>query len=293
MSETMKPSSTNSMDAISHFRLGVSLSTLDPDQSLETIHALAGTMVKAVELWEPTFEKSDRYVADARRAFEAVGVEPRTVHANFGRTIDIASLDNSVRVAGIQSIGVALDLAERMGSRIVIVHSGCEPVADDERTERIRQAKRSIATLAEMARQVGLQIAIELLPRTCLGRTAEELLELVEDVDPGIVGVCLDTNHIMNRFASLPDIVRKLSRRLIALHCSDYDGVDERHWPPLRGVIDWSASLASLVAVGFTGPLNYEANFDGQTPAERLALLENNFSELICDSHSVHHTEGT
>lgn len=262
-------------------QLGVSLHSLDPEQCLQTIRALTGSMVKSVELWEPTFKKGDRDIAEARRAFDAAGVEPRTVHANFGRTIDLSSLDDSVRAAGIKSVGVALSFAEKVGARMVIVHPSCEPIDDNVRAERIKLAKRSISDLAERAGQMGCQIAIELLPRTCLGRSAEELLELVEDVDPKLAGVCLDTNHLMSRFASLPEVVRKLKTRLLALHCSDYDGIDEKHWPPLRGVIDWSALLLALSSVGFSGPLHYECDLDGQTPAERLAFLEGNFTELI------------
>ena len=85
----------------------------------------------------------------------------------------------------------------------------------------------------------------------------------------------------MNRFTSLPEVVRILGPRLFALHCSDYDGVDEKHWPPLRGVIDWTAFLSALRTAGFSGPINYEAVLDGGTPVERLAFLEANFSQLI------------
>ena len=277
--------------AASPFRLGVSLTTLDPEQCLETIGVLTGSMVKSVELWEPTFEKGEGHIADARCALDTAGVEPRTVHANFGGSIDISSLDNSVRSAGVQAVGVALDLAGRVGARVVIVHPSSEPIDEDTRAERMKQASRSIATLAERAGQIGCQIAIELLPRTCLGRSAKELLDLVEGVDASIIGVCLDTNHLMNRFASLPAVVRKLGPRLLALHCSDYDGVDEKHWPPLRGVIDWAAFLATLSAVDFSGPLHYEVTLDGQTPAERLAFLEASFSQLVYGTDSIGDTK--
>ena len=85
----------------------------------------------------------------------------------------------------------------------------------------------------------------------------------------------------MAEYAKLPDVVRTLGRRLIALHCSDYDGVDARHWPPFRGVIDWAAFQAALRDVAFPGPLNYEAALDGTTPAEKLTFLEDNYAHLM------------
>jgi len=263
------------------FSLGVSLHMLDLEQRLEAIGALDGSSVRAVELWEPTFGKDERHVQEARRALAVTGVEPRTVHASFGATLDISSPDAATRSAGIHAIDVALDLAVRMGAGIVIVHPSSEPIESEARDARIVQARRSIETIAQMAQQAGCRVALELLPRTCLGRSAAELLCLLEDIDPSTAGACLDTNHLMDRFSTLPEVVRSLGPRLLALHCSDYDGVDEKHWLPMRGVIDWAAFLAALSAAGFAGPLHYEANLDGQTPAERLESLEANYARLV------------
>ena len=277
------------------FPLGVSLHTLDREQRLDTIELLDGSSVKCVELWEPTFSKDEGFIRDARRALAKAGVEPRTVHAAFGTSVDISSLDSAVRSAGIEAVGAALDLAVRMGARMVVVHPSSEPIGNDSRGARMEQSRRSIEAIADRVGEAGGRMAIELLPRTCLGRSAAELLELLDGVDPETAGVCLDTNHLMDRFKSLPDVVHCLGPRLFALHCSDYDGVDEQHWPPdlspargalspargARGVIDWAAFLAALRAVGFPGPFHYEAGLDGQTPAERLAFLEANFSQLM------------
>ena len=235
------------------FPLGVSLHMLDLEQRLEAIGALDGSSVKAVELWEPTFGKDDRHVQEARRALAVAGVEPRTVHANFGASLDISSPDAATRSAGIQAIGVALDLAVRMGAGIVIVHPSSEPIDSEARDTRIEQARRSIEIIAQMAQKAGCRVALELLPRTCLGRSAAELLCLLEDIDPGTAGACLDTNHLMDRFSTLPEVVRSLGLRLLALHCSDYDGVDEKHWLPMRGVIDWGAFLVGAERRRFHG----------------------------------------
>jgi len=269
------------------FPLGVSLHTLDPEQQLTTAERLAGSSVKAVELWEPDFDKSEHHVAEMRRLLAVAGVEARTVHAAFGSPLDPSSLDPAVRVAGIDAFSAALDLAVRMQARIVVVHASAEPIADEERPARLAEAQRSIRTMAELAGSVGCRIAVELLPRSCLGNSARELLALLDDVDLSTAGVCLDTNHLMGDFAALPNAVRVLGPRLMALHCSDYDGVDEKHWPPMRGVIDWPAFLAALQDVGFSGPLNYEATLDGETPEEKLAFLEDNYTRLASGCASL------
>jgi len=263
------------------YPLGVSLHTVDPEQRIETIASLAGSPVKSVEIWEPAFSKDAGFIEEARRAFAAAGVAPRSVHAAFGAPLDISFPDPDIRAAGLTAIGVALDLAASLGAQMVIVHPSSEPIEPDDRALRMELSKRSLETIAGLARDAGCRIAIELLPRSCLGHSADELLELLGDIDPARAGVCLDVNHLMDRYAELPAVVHRLGSRLITLHCSDYDGVDEKHWPPLRGVIDWPAFVAALREVGYTGPLHYEAGLDGQTPAEKLAFLSQNYAELV------------
>ncbi|MGD0092031.1 MAG: sugar phosphate isomerase/epimerase family protein [Planctomycetota bacterium] len=263
------------------FPLGVSLHTLDHEQQLDTLRLLEGSSVRSVELWEPTFRKDAGHVREARLALAHAGVEARTVHAAFDESLDISAPDPAIRSAGILAAGVALDLAVRMGARMIVVHSSSEPIGSAVRAARMKYAQHSLAAIAERVREAGCRVAVELLPRTCLGRSAAELLELLEGVDAATAGFCLDTNHLMDRFDSLPDVVRSLAPRLFTLHCSDYDGVDEKHWPPLRGVINWAAFLAALSAAGYSGPFHYEADLDGRTPAERLAFLERSFSQLM------------
>jgi sugar phosphate isomerase/epimerase len=261
--------------------LGVSLHTLDPAQGLSTVDLLAGSSVKAVELWEPGFDKSRDHVAAMRRALAAARVDVRTIHADFGASLDLSSPDLAVRTAGIQAFRAALDLAVRLGAEIVVVHPSSEPISDEARAARMAEARSSVRTLAAMAGEAGCRIALELLPRSCLGHSVGELLRLLDGVQPSAAGACVDTNHLMADFATLPDVVRSLGPRLIALHCSDYDGVDEKHWPPMRGVIDWPAFLQALQEIHFAGPLNYEAALDGRTPAEKLAFLEDNYACLV------------
>jgi sugar phosphate isomerase/epimerase len=43
------------------------------------------------------------------------------------------------------------------------------------------------------------------------------------------------------------------------LHISDYDGVDERHWLPGQGIINWSEVVESLVSIDYGGPFMFES----------------------------------
>lgn len=57
------------------------------------------------------------------------------------------------------------------------------------------QAKKSLAFLAEFAGKHGAVIAVEDLPRTCLGRNSSDIKELLS-ADKRLK-VCFDTNHLL------------------------------------------------------------------------------------------------
>ncbi len=260
--------------------LGVSLNTLDPEQRVETVDLLTGSSVRALEVRDTAFKGDAGRIAALGNALKAAGIEYVTVHAEFGAEIDFSSLDASAREGGMQTARSAFDLAAELGARVVILHPSSEPIEDEVRGARMQTAKRSLATIAKWAREAECRLAVELLPRTGLGRCVAELLELLDGLPPERAGACLDTNHLMADYAALPAAVRTLGPRLFALHCSDYDGVDEKHWLPGRGVVDWSAFLAALREVGFPGPLHYEAALPGKTAAERLIALDENYRVL-------------
>ena len=88
------------------------------------------------------------------------------------------------------------------------------------------------------------------------------LLEcLVAPFDPVHVGICLDVNHVMERWKELPEIIARLAPRLRTLHISDYDGVDEMHWFPGQGIIDWPALMNAIRALDHEVLLIYETTW--------------------------------
>jgi sugar phosphate isomerase/epimerase len=108
-----------------------------------------------------------------------------------------------------------------------IAHSSAEPITDDERLQRIQQTVVSLNKIKSFAAEKKVIVAVETLPRSCVGNTADELVEIISQVNSPYVGICLDVNHMMDQYATLPDVVRQFGDNLITLHLSDYDGIDE------------------------------------------------------------------
>ncbi|MGI5868914.1 MAG: sugar phosphate isomerase/epimerase family protein [Kiritimatiellia bacterium] len=175
-------------------------------------------------------------------------VDVASVHIPFTpfEKIDVASLDEKHRRHAVSQFSEFLRQTAELGPRALTIHSGGEPNAPSEREAKIAAMRRTLEDLAPLTRQMGASINVELLPRTCIGNSEHELLAIVEGFPTQDVNVCLDVNHIMARADELPAITTALLPRLHSLHLSDYDGVDECHWLPGLGVIDWPALMQTL-----------------------------------------------
>lgn len=150
-----------------------------------------------------------------------------------------------------------IDKATAIGIDKFVIHASGEPIEDENRKSRMECAKISLDTLAKYAKQRGAIICVEDLPRTCLGREIADIKELISANDD--LRVCFDTNHLL--YEDNIDFIRELGDKIVTLHVSDYDGVNERHWLPGEGKIDWQAMLSELKRAGYKGPWLYEIDF--------------------------------
>ena len=83
-------------------------------------------------------------------------------------------------------------------------------------------------------------------------------MQRILDLTDGDLRVCFDVNHI-TLYEGAREALSALGGRVGTLHISDHDGVDERHWIPGRGIVDWPAFVAGLDDIGYQGCLMHEA----------------------------------
>ena len=186
---------------------------------------------------------------------------PHSFHLTFHPAAlnDPASLDVNVAKTTIDIQKLSLEKAAYLGCKIAVIHPSREPYPEEERAERIAAAQKVLAELADFAAKMNIQIAVENLPRTCLGRNSSEILELIQADDR--LRVCYDTNHLLGEDAE--SFIKACGSKIITLHVSDYDFLDERHWMPGEGKNDWSKIYSLLREVGYNGPWLYEVGFEG------------------------------
>ena len=157
-----------------------------------------------------------------------------------------------------------------VGPEKLVLHPSSEPIADGEREQRIRNSIASIGILRREAARIGAQLCIEDLPRTCLGRNSAELLRIIAPYPE--VKICFDTNHLLSE--DLLHFVEACGDRIATVHVSDYDMVDERHWLPGKGRIDWPALYGALMKAGYKGVFMYELKRGEGSFGEMVAIYE-------------------
>ncbi len=185
------------------------------------------------------------------------GIELWSFHLPFApfEKIDISS--EKLAEYSVSYCKQVIEKATKIGIKNFIVHASGEPIDETDREKRMERAKKSLFELADFAEKFGATIAVEDLPRSCLGNCASDISELISAHEK--LRICFDTNHLLNEDFSY--FIDTLGDKIITTHISDYDYVNERHWLPGEGKIDWQKMLSDLEKVGYNGPWLYEIDF--------------------------------
>ena len=191
------------------------------------------------------------------------GVEQWSFHLPFSRFLDVSQTRKESRAVSLYTNKTLIRAAGKAGVKVAVLHPSSEPIEDEERPERMRLSKESIEILAEECDKAGLRLAVENLPRTCLCRTSDEMIELLTGTGAGMV---FDTNHSLSEDnVHYAEAVTGAGIEILSMHISDYfrdeNGVlDERHVLPGEGINDWNALLGAVLRSGYKGPLMYEVS---------------------------------
>ena len=200
------------------------------------------------------------------------------MHLPFTDGTAITSLDLLERKKAIEYNSEIIKRAADFGIKIFVVHPSDEPINPIEREEKFKICCEGLNQLYSIADTFGAEIAIENLPRTCLANTADELLKILETNDK--LRVCFDTNHLL--YGTHEEFIKKINNKIITLHVSDYDFIDEKHWFPGNGKIDWKALIKNLEEVDFKGPFLYEVSVtDKMVNKDKSTITFNTYKNFL------------
>lgn len=196
------------------------------------------------------------------------GITIWSYHLPFAPFDKINPSVRSVRDGTLVYFEELISKASKIGVDKFVVHPSGE-TEPQARAEALECARETFGMLAKIGKKYGATIAVEVLPRTCLGNCSEEINYLISADDS--LRVCLDTNHLLKE--DIVDFIHNVGDKIITTHVSDYDFVDEKHWMPGEGKLDFSRVLKALKEVGYNGPWLYEVHFKTPDTIKRSRML--------------------
>ncbi len=168
-----------------------------------------------------------------------------SIHIPFGGGWYFADPDENARAETVKNTIEFMEACKPLNCPEFTLHGSLEPTPPELRNDYMKACKKTLAELVPTARKLKAHVNVEILPRTCLGRTAEEMAEIIDGL-PEEIGVCFDVNHLNGCPETLPQAINLLADRINTFHISDYDGIDECHWYPFMGCIDWAAVMEAI-----------------------------------------------
>lgn len=254
-------------------RYSIGMSTCGNLIGAEDFLKYAEAGVEKMELSFPCHAYADVDWNALKRGADRAGIVIHSVHLPFSTEFNPAHQDETVRQTAAERFQQIMDRSAVTEANIYVIHASSEPISDSDRPKMMKNAKNSLAALADFAAKRGVRVAVEDLPRTCLGNNSDEISELIS-VHENLF-VCFDTNHLLGEDNAA--FVKRLGQKIITTHFSDYDFIDERHLLPGEGSVNWPKLMDALDSVGYCGPLMYELGFQTKNIARTRLLTPADF----------------
>jgi len=195
--------------------------------------------------------------AAIRKLLDGNGMMIDSVHAPFPEGDRLFSLDEGERLESLRQCQVALDAAEELDGRMVVIHL-IQPYGipeGDVRNRMIEQGRRSGGALVAHAAERRVKLALENGQK----RDYDQVLEsFLTEFDDAHVGLCYDSGH-ENVQGTCFRLLEQFGHRLLTVHIHDNSGSDT-HVLPYEGTIDWEQFRRTFHGLGYAGNLLLEVS---------------------------------
>jgi sugar phosphate isomerase/epimerase len=217
------------------------------------------------------------YVRDIGQWFLDHNVKLFSLHAPVSKggargnrdfPVSPAYLERRQRIDSMDEIKRAIDIAERLPFRYLILHLGLDDEEYDLR--KFDAAFTSIEHLRMFAKERGAQVLIE-NTRGGLG-TPQRLSQFLEYTHLD-AGACFDAGHA-HLTGGIQPAFETLESRIAAVHLHDNRGDSDDHLLPFAGTIEWDAALKTLGALDAKVPFLLEPRAAGAETASMAKIRE-------------------
>lgn len=186
--------------------------------------------------------------------------------------VNIASLSNRMRESSVLEMIANAEVASALDIRTLVVHPGLESMSVPGMKEKsMEHAKRSLRILDRTANEYGLVLAIENMPSfpPMLGKTAEELNELVDGTN---LGICFDIGHAHTN-NQIEEMITTFRDRIVNIHVHDNHGESDEHLTVGDGTVDFPGTMKSLAGYGGKYVIESKSFASAVESKRRLSIL--------------------
>ena len=229
----------------------------------------------------PLFQEGETHfeseVLNDRKIIESAGLEVSQVHAPWRWPAQDASPED--RQERFEKMVQSLRGTALLGSRYFVIHplmpwGGGSVGPEPEKFYEINFD--FMERLCAEAEKCGVVICFENMPMHALPISPPEAtLDFAKKINSPWFKLCLDTGHCSVFGIQPADAVRMWGKDMLkVLHVHDNDGMQDRHWVPFTGVIDWADFKKALQEIDFDGCLSIETSPPAKFTGENLLLQD-------------------
>ncbi len=194
----------------------------------------------------------------------STGIRLDSLHVPFTQSYDLSCTDGEKRMGAVCRVAMCMAAAKELGIGMVILHLNSFPTAE-YRQETVAVID-ALGGLVESAEIMNIKLAAENL----WGQDAKEFLKAAfTEYKSASFGFCYDSSHDQLGPGQPYEVLDKYSDRLFALHLSDNDGDEDRHWIPFSGIVDWRRICGVLKSSGYSSSLLLEVENQLQMKTEK------------------------
>ncbi|HYO82261.1 MAG TPA: sugar phosphate isomerase/epimerase [Bryobacteraceae bacterium] len=160
-------------------------------------------------------------------------------------SIDITEPVKARRIANVDEIRRAVEIAETVPFRYLIQHIGAGGAEYDER--RVEAAFTSLEEITVFARQRGVEVLLENIPNEF---STAAMLNLFLDQTHLDLNYCFDIGHA-NLGGGVESEYNAMKTRIRSTHLHDNDGKSDSHLFPFgdhNGTVEWQTAIPMLAS---------------------------------------------
>jgi len=234
------------------FKLGIMTGNFHELEPEEAIRKLAKIGWKNFELYSVHLAQLDKR-ENPGKDFSKL----RELCENLG--VSISVIHDSTQ--GVKSERV-MQWARILGVKWIVVH----PLIEETKEKNLE----ILSGWVKLAHKFRVGVAIENMHdciqgvegRRAFGAIPSELLWLVQNSDPEVVGICWDTCHAYVQKLNQYRAIKMLGKHLVHTHINDNMLIsEEQHLTFLEGNVDWKGIIKALREISYKGLFSIEGGW--------------------------------